>query len=274
MKDSDCTAFLRWSLPQLGLRWPGYRKVRRTVCKRIARRTRQLGLADVTCYRAHLVKNEDEWTVLDGLCRIPISRFWRDREVFDCVARDVLPALAATALARDQTRVRVWSAGCASGEEPYSLGIAWSLAAETTSPTVGIDIVATDADETMLARAATGAYRRGSLRDLAPELVDRAFRRHGDQWSVRRQYCRHITFLRQDIRTEMPDGPFDLVLCRNLVFTYFDERIQAALLRAFARRLRPGAGFVIGMREKLPEPHAEFIRWNGPPQVYRFAPAP
>jgi len=124
MRNRDCVAFLKWCLPRLGLRRSGYRKVRGTVCKRLAPRLRALGLPDLDAYRARLAAEQAEWAVLDGLCRIPISRFWRDRAVFDHLAVDVLPALAAAAADSGRTEVRVWSAGCASGEEPYSLRLA------------------------------------------------------------------------------------------------------------------------------------------------------
>jgi hypothetical protein len=79
MQDAECVALLRWALPRLGLRWPGFRKVRRQVCKRINRRIKELGLADVAAYREHLERVPEEWPRLDALCRITISRFYRDR---------------------------------------------------------------------------------------------------------------------------------------------------------------------------------------------------
>ena len=91
MKDADCVAFLQWALPQLGLRWAGYRKVRRRACKRIGRRMRELGVADAAAYRARLQADPAEWRALAALCPIPISRFYRDREVFDCLGAEALP---------------------------------------------------------------------------------------------------------------------------------------------------------------------------------------
>jgi len=231
---------------------------------------RVLGFSDLDAYRAHLSAHEAEWATLDGLCQIPISRFWRDREVFDFLVAEVLPTLAAAALERGQTKVRVWSAGCASGEEPYSLRLAWRLVAEGEFPSVGISIIATDANEAMLARAEAGRYRQSSLHDLPPELVDRAFGRTGDLHQIRPELRRDIVFLRQDIRSKMPEGPFDLILCRNLIFTYFDDAAQSGLLAEICARLRPGAALVIGSRETLPQPHQDLAPWNGPAPIYRL----
>ena len=272
MRNQDCVAFLQWCLPRLGLRWAGFRKVRGTVCKRVARRIRALGLADVAAYCAVLEADTSEWRRLDAMCRIPISRFWRDRDVFDSLARDVFPLLAAAAVERGDALVRVWSAGCASGEEPYSLRLAWNLHAEAAFPSVGVHIIATDVDETMLTRAKAGLYRRGSFRDLPPELVDRAFRCSDDLYEIRAEFRRDIAFLLQDIRSEMPEGPFDLVLCRNLVFTYFGRPTQLDLLPKICAHLRAGAGFVIGSDETLPELRCGPVPWNGPAPIYRLSP--
>ena len=97
MPDQACVAFLRLWLPRLDLRWAGYRRVHRTVCKRLRRRARELGLPDLAAYGAFVAANPDERRRLDAMCRIPISRFYRDRAVFDALAGDVLPGLARAA---------------------------------------------------------------------------------------------------------------------------------------------------------------------------------
>lgn len=110
MADEARVAFLKWCLPQLGLRWPGYRKVRRLVGKRISRRLIELGLADLSAYRTFLTGHPEEWAHLDAVCRIPISRFYRDRAVFDAISRELLPEAAALAAARSDNVVGCWSA--------------------------------------------------------------------------------------------------------------------------------------------------------------------
>ncbi|HUE72271.1 MAG TPA: hypothetical protein VMP01_15410 [Pirellulaceae bacterium] len=114
MKDSLCVEFLQWALPQLRMRWPGFRKVRKQVCKRVDRRLRELGLADEKAYHEYLAAQPAEWSVLDTFCCISISRLYRDRGVFDYLRDQVLPRLAAAALAGGQQALRCWSAGCAS----------------------------------------------------------------------------------------------------------------------------------------------------------------
>jgi chemotaxis protein methyltransferase CheR len=121
VSDADCVGFLQWALPQLGLRWPGFRRNKRQVCRRIEHRRGELGLADLASYRGYLADHPDEWTTLASLCRVTISRFARDYHVWAALVADVLPRLA-----RDATTatVHAWSAGCGAGEEPYTLAIA------------------------------------------------------------------------------------------------------------------------------------------------------
>ncbi len=93
MADQACIAFLKWCLPELGLRWPGYRKVRRLVGKRLTRRLAELGLPDLDAYRALLLREPDEWARLDAMYRIPISRLYRDRDVRNLQLRPMPPPI-------------------------------------------------------------------------------------------------------------------------------------------------------------------------------------
>ena len=86
MRDADCVAFLQWALPRLDLRWQGFRKVHGQVCKRLKRRIKALGLADIAAYRARLEAYPDEWATLDEMCHITISRFFRDSRIFETLA--------------------------------------------------------------------------------------------------------------------------------------------------------------------------------------------
>ena len=103
MKDADCIHFLQSALPQLGLRWAGFRRVRGQVCKRLRRRLAALSLKDLSDYRALLEAVAAEWRQLDDLCRVSVSRFYRDRGVWSCLERELLPQLAVQASARGET---------------------------------------------------------------------------------------------------------------------------------------------------------------------------
>ncbi len=248
----ECVQFLQWALPRLRLRWPGYRKVRGQVCKRVDRRLRELGLADVPAYRSFLDSHPAEWPVLDSLCRVAISRFYRDKGVFRRLETDVVPRAAQMAIARGDPDVRCWSAGCASGEEVYTLAILWKLAVAPRFPGLGIRILATDADPHAIERAREARYPPSSVKALPEDWLVQAFVPSAGGFSVKAEYREPVTFLRQDIREAAPADEFHLVLCRNLVLTYFDEGLQRDTLRRITDRLAPGGALVIGARESLP----------------------
>jgi chemotaxis protein methyltransferase CheR len=260
--DRDCISFLQWALPRLGLRWEGFRKPRRQVCRRVERRRRALGLSDLEAYRARLEADPDEWRVLDQLCLITISRFWRDRAVFDALASKVLPALAHATRDEGRSRLKAWSAGCASGEEPYSLRLAWDLGAGARNSGVALQILATDVDETLLDRARRGCWPSSSLKDLPSAFRERAFERRGELFCLRGEHRHGVDFRRHDLRDGAPDRGYDLVLCRNLAFTYLDADGQQAAAELLVRSLLPRGALVLGTHETLPSHEAVFAPWG------------
>ena len=269
MKDQQCVRFLQWALPHLGMRWPGFRKVRNQVCKRVDRRIQDLGLAGVEAYQAYLEEHLDEWERLDPLCRITISRFYRDKEVFAALAGEVLPSLVRGARERGDTALCIWSAGCGSGEEPYTLAVLWAMELQTLFREISIEIVATDADPNMMRRSRDAWYEFGSLKDLPETWRDRVFAREDDAYCLNPEYKRNIEFLEQDIRQVQPNGPFDLVLCRNLVFTYFDDALQLKVLSRIVDAMHNDAALVIGVHERLPEGAEGLSMWIDKQRIYR-----
>ncbi|MCA6114643.1 hypothetical protein J6524_06880 [Bradyrhizobium sp. WSM 1738] len=268
MRDADCTAFLQWALPQLELNWAGFRKVRRQVCKRMRQRIAALGLSGFAAYRERLEGDAQEWQVLDQFCHITISRFLRDRGVFDHLRTSILPAVAERARS-ERRAARCWSAGCASGEEPYSIRMLWDIELDCGNPRTKMSIVATDIDDALLARARDGCYSRSSLREVRPELIARAFEQTGSRLCIQAQYREGVIFLKQDLRSEAPPGPFDLILCRYLAFTYFAPSLQQRILRVFAARLVPNGFLVVGSHENVADPRFPSIA--GMPHVFTRA---
>ena len=265
MSDDGCVEFLQWALPRLSMRWAGFRKVRGQVCKRLKRRMSDLGLEGFAAYRKRLEADPQEWRTFDDLCHITISRFFRDKGVFEALRTRVLPEIAVRAQ-REGRRARCWSAGCASGEEPYTLRILWDLEVAGTCPGVTLSIIATDIDRSVLARACDGYFEATSLRELPPHLVTQGFERTGNRFCVRTRHREDITFLAQDLRSESPAGPFDLVLCRYLAFTYFAPPLQQNVLARIADRLAPNGYLVIGTHEQLPKHTVPLAPLPGAPQ--------
>lgn len=258
MKDSDCVQFLQWVLPRLQMRWPGFRKVRKQVCKRIERRIRTLQLADLQGYRAYLEEHRGEWSVLDGLCRVTVSRFYRDKRVFDVLEHELLPKLASLALARGEKCLRIWSAGCASGEEPYTLALLWEYGLRERYHGLDLHILATDADPRLLQRGQEACYAFGSVKNLPEEWRKQAFSHSNDRFCMLQQFREQVEFRLHDVRDPIPDGPFHLVLCRNLVFTYFNEALQKDFLERVQKSILPKGILLLGVHESLPEGKSGF----------------
>ena len=268
MNDRECIDLLLWALPRLRLHWPGYRKVRGQVCKRVARRLQELALADAAAYRDYLQAHDEEWKTLESFCSISISRFYRDRGVFGLLEREVLPELAAAAR-RDGHMIECWSAGCASGEEVYSLAALWELRLARRFSEVGFHVLGTDVDGTLLERSARACYKPGSVKELPPDLRAGAFTAAAEELCVRESLRQRVEFARQDIRTTLPQLSFDLVLCRNLVFTYFEPELQREVLDRVLERLRPRGVLVIGIHERLPQATTGLAPWPGASAVFR-----
>jgi chemotaxis protein methyltransferase CheR len=252
MDDAECTALLQWALPRLRMRWPGYRKVRKQVCKRISARLRELGLDEADAYRLYLAHNPSEWSMLDSFCPITISRFYRDVDVFDHLDRAVLPRLVANALERRSPLVRAWSIGCSCGEEPYTVSLIWDFSIAAHAPGVEFLILATEVNREVLDRARNACYSKPCLQTLPGRWLELAFDRVDSHYCLRARHRSRVTFMLQDIRQALPEACFDLILCRNLVFTYFDEDLQRALLPRILSRLLPTGAFVIGRKEQPP----------------------
>ena len=251
MTDAECTAFLQWALPRLKLHWPGFRKVRGQVCKRLTRRMRDLGLDGLAAYRERLAADPAEWRVLDQCCHITISRFFRNKGIFEALRTRVLPDIAACA--RRQARgAKVWSAGCAAGEEPYTIRILWDAEVANAFPGISLSIIASDVDRAMLARARTGCFEASSLHELPQPLVEQGLERVGALYCVKAKHREGIDFVAQDLRSQMPERLFDLILCRYVAFTYFALPLQRQVLAHMMERLRPSGFLVIGAHEELP----------------------
>jgi len=256
--DSECTPFLQWALPRLGRRWEGYRKVRRRVCKVIGRRADELGLASLSAYREYVEQNPGEWSNLDLLMDVTISRFYRDRAVFDYIRTTAFPALVDRAHSHGTDTIRVWSAGCANGEEPYTLAMIWELAIAPSAGLTRLEVLGTDIKPGVLLRASNARFQHSSLRDLPSSWRETAFGTDNDELVLRPRFRNAVTFARHDIRTTPPDGPFDLILCRYQAFTYFDESGQRETAQTLAQVTRPGAILVLGGREDLPAGTSHF----------------
>jgi chemotaxis protein methyltransferase CheR len=177
--------------------------------------------------------------------------------------------LAELTVAREEKELRCWSIGCASGEEAYTLSLIWRLELKARFPDLALRLVATDADPTLLQRAKKGCYPASSLKELLPAWREAAFVRTDEEYCLREEFRAGIEFRRQDIRSQQPEEIFQIILCRNLTFTYFEESLQQQVLAQITRRLLPGGGLVIGKTESLPPGATDLSPWFPQHGIYR-----
>ncbi|MEN8007810.1 MAG: CheR family methyltransferase [Candidatus Krumholzibacteriota bacterium] len=234
--------------------------------KRIQRRMNELGLCSAAGYRAYLEQHADEWAVLDGLCRVSISRFYRDHALFKSLQEVVLPDLARNL---DQAELHCWCAGCAGGEEPYSLAIMWDRELAARFPEHRLRILATDTDEVQLERGRRACYPPSALRELPTEWRETAFTLAAGVYALRPEHRKRVEFQLHDVRAVPPPGRFHLVLCRNLAFTYFDQNMQSQVLERLLESLVVGGYLVIGTREELPDEGDDLVRVAPGRGIYR-----
>ena len=149
--------------------------------------------------------------------------------------------------------------------------IVFRLAVAPAFPGLELGVVATDADEVVLERARRACYGAGTVREVPPDWRELAFEKRDTELCLRPAFREDVEFRQEDIRLAMPDGPFDVILCRNVAFTYFERTAQRAVLAGIAARIVRGGFVVIGAHESLPEPAAGLERFAGRLPIFRRA---
>ncbi len=216
--------------------------------RRVAVRMRARGVHTYEQYAAVLDGDAEEYDRLLDTITINVTKFFRNRETWQLLADRVLPALWEAR----EGRVRCWSAGCASGEEPYTLAVLLLELARSTPRVPGgrTRIDATDLDRASLALAAEGVYRPPAFDEMPPPFVSR-YVRGDERRHVVPEVKALVRFQQHDLLREPPPyPPYDLIMCRNVVI-YFDRPTQEVLFQRFADALRPGGYLVLGKVETL-----------------------
>jgi chemotaxis protein methyltransferase CheR len=220
------------------------------VRRRIAVRMRACGVHTYADYRALLDRTPVEYERLRDALTINVTRFYRNAETWNLLRRDLMPRLCAPGSAE----IRVWSAGCSSGEEAYTLAIlaADYLERERRSAELERLVVdATDVDRLSLERAKAARYRPENLTEMPPELLSRYLEPVGTELEVIARIRRRVFVRRLDLSSGLPPRrDYDMVVCRN-VLIYFDRPMQERLFQMFADSLKPGGYLVLGKVETL-----------------------
>jgi chemotaxis protein methyltransferase CheR len=233
------------------------------VYTRLARRLRALGLTSFEDY-CHLIQSDEGTAEIGSLINAittNLTKFFRENHHFEHLRQVALRDATDKVLHGSLRRLRIWSAGCSSGEEPYSIAI---TIIESIPGIAQWDarILATDLDTSMVAKAAAGVYAPAAL-DEVPNAIrakyfERVRRTEGESWLVSERARRLLTFKQLNLLEPWPmRGPFDAIFCRN-VMIYFDAATKVNLVGRYAELLRPKGWLYIGHSESLLEDQSLF----------------
>ncbi|HTJ67717.1 MAG TPA: CheR family methyltransferase [Actinospica sp.] len=229
-----------------GFDFTGYKRT--SLARRIRKRMADFGTASYRDYRDVLEADPDEFNELFNTILINVTGFFRDDESWTYLASEVVPRILAENAGDGE--IRVWSAGCSTGEEAYTLAILFAEAIGVEACARRLKIYGTDVDEDALREARGGVYPVKALEALAPELRDRYFESSGGNHVFRPDLRRRVIFGRHDITRDAPISRLDLLVCRNTLM-YFNMEAQSQIVERFHFALRPGAHLFLGKAEML-----------------------
>ena len=221
---------------------------RATVLRRLERRLQVNRLADLPAYRDFLRNHPEEAAPLLQDMLISVTNFFRDPDAFEALEREVLPALIESKQPGEQ--VRAWVAGCATGEEAYSLSMLLREQVDRQSKPLDIQVFATDIDERAIAVARKGLYARGIAEDISPSRLRQFFVADQDQYRVATSVREPVLFAVHNLLRDPPFSRLDVICCRNLLI-YLDRAAQAHVLEMFRIALRPGGYLFLGTSESI-----------------------
>ncbi len=262
--DTDLEELLAFIRDARGFDFTGYK--RSSLARRIRKRMNEVRVGGFTDYRDYLEINPDEFGYLFNTILINVTSFFRDIDAWRYLQREVLPELLSRIEPRSE--IRIWSAGCSTGEEAYSLAIMFAEAMGIEAAIEQLKIYGTDLDEEALQHARAGVYTAKSLEPLSDRLRERYFQSTGDKFVFRPDLRRRVIFGRHDITRDAPISRLDLLVCRNALM-YFNSETQLQILERFGFALREGGHLFLGKAEMLFVDVALFDTVAARPRIFR-----
>ena len=244
--DEELEELLGFLRDARGFDFTGYK--RSSLGRRIRKRMADTQITSYTDYRDRLETNADEFNALFNTILINVTSFFRDPEAWTFLQREVMPELVAHSGTEDE--IRVWSAGCSSGEEAYSLAIMFAETLGLEETLERVKIYGTDVDDEALRDARSGLYAAKALEPLSSELREKYFEQNGARFSFRPDLRRRVIFGRHDITRDAPISRLDLLICRNTLM-YFNVEAQTQIVDRFHFALREGGCLFLGKAEML-----------------------
>lgn len=249
------------------LSWDGYRKVRKGVKKRVRRHMQQLGCRTMQAYLSALNQNKEARQHCEYLLTVSISRFFRDQDFWQALENKILP----TIIKENRHRVKVWSAGCACGEEVYSLKILWDMLGGRFQRLPELEIWATDMNPAYLNKARTGIYPRSSLKEI-PEALRKIYFRpqaKGRFYAVCDPLKKQVVWRVHNLFFDPPGRDFQLVFLRNSLLTYYQDELKEPAFQKVLDSLAQGGFLIIGSHEKIPPGARGLLLFGHHPYIFQ-----
>lgn len=234
-----------------------------TIVRRLERRVSIKRLTSLDEYLEYVKDSDQEKEILQRELLIGVTRFFRDTEAFDSLRDKILPVLLAN------QSVRIWSAGCSTGEEVYSLAILIREFQASHGITGEVKIFATDIDRSSIEFAGRGIYPDSVMADVDPVLLNKYFIRKENGYLVHESIRKMIVFATHNILKDSPFSRIDLLVCRNL-FIYLKPEIQTRVLTMFYYSLNNGGFLFMGSSETIGEMTAAFDCIDTKWKLFRF----
>ncbi|MBT1707959.1 PAS domain-containing protein [Fulvivirgaceae bacterium PWU5] len=244
---------------------------RPTLLRRIERRINMRNLPDLPAYAAFITQQPDEVTALLKDLLISVTNFFRDRAAFEVVEQQVMTAIMQRKKPDDQ--VRIWVAGCATGEEAYSLAMLCAEKIPNVIEGPKIQIFATDIDEAAITFARDGLYSINDAADVSPERLRRFFNKEGDGYRVRREIRETILFANHNFIKDPPFSHLDMISCRN-VLIYLNQTAQERVMETFHFALRQGGFLFLGLSESADSATDLYTSFSREFHIFQSRPAP
>ncbi len=229
-----------------GFDFTGYR--RSSLERRISKRMAEIGVEDYAAYRDHLEVHPEEFAQLFNTILINVTGFFRDAPVWEHLAEQTIPDLLAAV--GDDGPIRVWCAGCSSGEEPYTIAMLLAEALGDRDYVERVKIYATDVDDMALAAARAAIYSDKAVETIPAPLLEKYFERSERRHAFRRDLRRTVIFGRNDLVQDAPISRIDLLTCRNTLM-YFNAETQARILGRLHFALNDSGALLLGKSEMI-----------------------
>jgi two-component system, chemotaxis family, CheB/CheR fusion protein len=244
--DPNLEALLAFIRDARGFDFTGYK--RSTLSRRIRKRMKDIGVEEYADYQDRLESSAEEFRHLFDTILINVTSFFRDADAWSFIQGEVIPDLLTHI--EPGAEVRVWSAGCASGEEAYSLAIAFAETMGVDDCVGRVKIYGTDVDEDALRVARSGLYPPGALESMDENIRQRYFEPSGGGFAFRSDLRRRVIFGRHDITADAPISRLDLLVCRNTLM-YFNVETQSQIIDRFHFALGESGYLFLGKAEML-----------------------